>query len=215
MSMTSDQDQIDSMTRTGQIIAAALIAGVVSILGISIALAPSFGARRGAGGQVAAGRAAAANAGPGRPAGPADAGDIVLWIAVAFAAAALPISVLIPRRITDQNRRSIAAGTWAPAGGVNRFAPGTASPIGPATPESDPGKLMYVYMTQFIVGAALNEGPAIFACVAYLIGSHPVALGLASLLLVALIVRFPTRARIASWIEEQQELLIQDRQAAS
>jgi hypothetical protein len=65
------------------------------------------------------------------------------------------------------------------------------------------------------MGAALNEGPAFFASLAYLIGSHPIALGLAVLLIGALIVRFPTRLRIASWIDRQQELLIQDRQAAS
>jgi hypothetical protein len=70
-------------------------------------------------------------------------------------------------------------------------------------------------MTQFIAGAALNEGPAFFASIAYMIVSRPVALGVALLLLGALIIRFPTRPRIASWIEGQQELLVQDRQAAS
>jgi hypothetical protein len=164
---------------------------------------------------VEAGRAPDANAGPGRATGPTDVGEILTWVAVAFAAVGLPLSVLIPRRITDQNRRSIAAGTWVPPSGANRQAPGTPSPIGPAAPESVPGKLASVYMTQFILGAALNEGPAFFASIAYMIGSRPVALGVALLLLGALIVRFPTRPRIASWIEGQQELLVQDRQAAS
>jgi hypothetical protein len=144
-----------------------------------------------------------------------DIGEILAWTAVAFAAVGLPLSVLVPRWITDQNRRSIAAGTWVPPSRAGRTVLGTPAPIGPEAPESDTGKLASVYFTQFIVGAALNEGPAFFASLAYLIGSHPIALGLAVLLIGALIVRFPTRLRIASWIDRQQELLIQDRQAAS
>lgn len=214
MSMTSDQDVIDSVTRTSQIIAAAMIAGVVTMLGVSVWLAPTLGARPGAGGPPEVARAPDANAGPGRETGPTDVGEMLMWAAVAFAAAGLPLSVLIPRRFTDQNRRSIAAGTWVPPGGANRHAPHAPSAIGPAAPESDAGKLASVYMTQFITGAALNEGLAFFATIAYMIGRHPVALGLALLLLGGLIVRFPTRPRIASWIEGQEELLVQDRQSA-
>ncbi len=79
---------------------------------------------------------------------------------------------------------------------------------------SDTGKLASVYLTQFIIGAAINEGLAFFACLAYLIGKNPIAMGLALLLLVALVARFPTRLRFASWVDRQQELLVQDRQAA-
>ena len=47
-----------------------------------------------------------------------------------------------------------------------------------------------------------------------MIGRNPLALGVALLLLAAFASRFPTRTRVASWIECQQELLAQDRQAA-
>jgi hypothetical protein len=47
-----------------------------------------------------------------------------------------------------------------------------------------------------------------------MIGRNPITLGVALLLLAALAPRFPTRTRVASWIERQQELLAQDRQAA-
>jgi hypothetical protein len=47
-----------------------------------------------------------------------------------------------------------------------------------------------------------------------MIGRNPIALGMALLLLAAFAPRFPTRTRVASWIERQQELLAQDRQAA-
>ena len=47
-----------------------------------------------------------------------------------------------------------------------------------------------------------------------MIGRNPIALRVALLLLAAFVPRFPTRTRAASWIECQQELLVQDRQAA-
>jgi hypothetical protein len=47
-----------------------------------------------------------------------------------------------------------------------------------------------------------------------MIGRNPIALGVALLLLAAFAPRFPTRTRVASWIECQQELPAQDRQAA-
>jgi hypothetical protein len=198
MSMSSDQDVIDLVTRTLQIIVAALITGVVVFLGISSVVAPILGAPPGAGG--------AGGAGPPAAAGPMDLRDVITWTAVAFAAVGLPLSFLLPGWMSNQNRRSIAAGTWN--------APGTPALFGPGALESDTGKLAFVYQTQLIVGAAMNEGPAFFAVVAYMLGKNPIALGLAVLLLVAMVVRFPTRLRVASWIDRQQELLIQDRQAA-
>jgi hypothetical protein len=47
-----------------------------------------------------------------------------------------------------------------------------------------------------------------------MIGRNPIAQGVAFLLLAAFAPRFPTRTRVVSWIERQQELLAQDRQAA-
>jgi hypothetical protein len=47
-----------------------------------------------------------------------------------------------------------------------------------------------------------------------MIGRNPIALDVALLLLAAFARRFPTRMRAASWIERQQVLLAQDRQAA-
>ncbi len=141
-------------------------------------------------------------------------GDIIAWTAVAFAAVGLPLSFLVPGWIAAQNRRSIAAGTWLPPSRVNVNAPGTTGPFSPEALKTDTGKLASAYLTQFIIGAAINEGLAFFASVAYLIGKNPIALALALLLVVALVARFPTRLRIASWIDRQQELLIQDRQAA-
>ena len=73
-------------------------------------------------------------------------------------------------------------------------------------------KLASVYQTQLMLGAVLTEGPAFLALIAYLLEGSPLALGAALALLVALIARFPTRARLEHWIEQQVQWLIQERQ---
>jgi hypothetical protein len=187
MSINNDQDVIDQVTRVGQIMAIGLIVGAAVLLGIAIAFNPMGGAANGA----------------------MEVGVILTWVAVVFAAILLPMSVIIPGLVTRQQRRNIAAGKWTPP--FNPKARGSAS--GAETSQSDTGKLAFVYQNQFIIGAALNESPTFFAAIAYMIGRESLALGLACVLLLALALRFPTRTRVASWIDRQQELLIQDRQA--
>ena len=52
------------------------------------------------------------------------------------------------------------------------------------------------FLTQLIIGAAMNEGAAFFALVAYLIEKNPIALGLAVVLIAGVITRFPTAGRV-------------------
>ena len=80
--------------------------------------------------------------------------------------------------------------------------------------QTDTGRLAVVYSTQLIVGAALNEGAAFFAGVAYLIGKDPIALGVGLFLVGVLIARFPTTDRVARWIARQEEMLLVERQGA-
>ena len=81
--------------------------------------------------------------------------------------------------------------------------------------QTDAGKLATVFSTQLIVGAALNESAAFFAGLAYLIGKDPIALGVAILLLGAIVARFPTTHRVALWITRQEEMLSLERQAVA
>ena len=108
--------------------------------------------------------------------------------------------------VAQQNRRAIAAGTW------RRQFRDAGDPQ--EALQTDAGKLAMVYQTQLIIGAALNEGVTFFAAIAYLIGKNPIALGLGILLVGGLIARFPTKDRVALWIDRQQEQLILDKQAA-
>jgi hypothetical protein len=190
MSTTDDQAMIDSVARADQIIAAAMIAAAVVMIGVSIVVDPMGGQRPAA--------------------GTIDVGEVITWTAVAFAAVLLPMSVIVPGLIPRQNRQRIAAGKWTPPSPQNS----RSSPSAPEMFHSDTGKLASVYQAQFIVGIALIEGPTFFAALAYMLGRNPIAMGLACLLLAAHVVRFPTRLRVSSWIDGQQELLIQERQAA-
>ena len=204
----NESELIDSTTRTCQIIGGALIMGVVSMVGVATVIDPMGGGRARAGVVDGLKR----DPGLAQRAERNDVSDLLKWLAVGFTAVTLPLSFWLPRWITAQNRRSIAAGTWAPQGRINTTSDPT--PFGPEALKSDTGKLAVVYQTQFIIGAALNEGPAFFAVIAYMMGRNPIALGLAAVLLAAILVRFPTRVRVGDWMERQQELLEEDRLAA-
>jgi hypothetical protein len=214
MSTPSDQDVIDRVTRQCQIIVGALITGVVFFLGIATVIdMPSNAAARPGAGEKSA-------EGPGQPADarlnarPASDGTdfrvLLTWIAVAFAVMSLPMSFVVPGLIAQQNRRAIAAGTWPPAS--QRAA--TDRLIGPKESQTSTGQLAMVYQTQLIIASALNEGPAFFAGIVYLIGKDMIALGVGVLLIAVLASKFPTRDGVARWIDEQQEKLILDKQAA-
>jgi hypothetical protein len=217
MSTISDQASIGGIARTSQIIVGALIASVLVFLAIAFLVdlgqtAPAP-AGAGAGGGEVHGNAADAKANANaRAAANPDAFDtMITYLAVAFGVVALPLSFIVPALVANQNRRAIAAGTWAhqASGGV------TAHQIIPEAIKTDAAKLAMVYPTQLIIGGALNEGAAFFAGVAYMIGKDPIALGLAFLLLGGLVVRFPTTGRVQLWIDQQQEKLILERQAAN
>jgi len=195
MSTISDQDTINQVTHVSQVILGTLIAGVLVFLGIAVMidLGPNRPMVVGAG----------ANA--GAPAGGqfAPTGPFITDTAVVFAAVLLPLSFVLPNLITARNRRAIASGAALSSGPSGK----AVSATGPQAAQTEFSKLTMLYGTQLIVGAALNEGLAFFASLAYLIEKNPIALGLALLLVAGLVVRFPTSSRIQRWTEQQREKL--------
>lgn len=145
------------------------------------------------------GIAASIDLGIRRPADP-----FITYTAIAFAAVVLPLSIVVPGIIAARGRRAIAAGksTLPPPPG-----------IGPDALATEISQLAAVYQQQLIIGAAMNEGLAFLAAMAYLIEKSPIALGLAILLVLGLMLRFPTRRRVELWIDQQREKLIIERQA--
>jgi len=88
-------------------------------------------------------------------------------------------------------------------------------------PASYTGKLAPIYQTQLIIGAAMLEGAAFFATIAYMFATiaymverNPLALATAIALLGALVARFPTSDRVNAWLDRQLGLLQEERQSA-
>ena len=186
MSNVDDESTISRLTVVLQVVVGALTAGLLVFLAI-----------------IAAIRAA----NEAKPLGPRVASPRVTPIAVGLAGAGLVASVLVPRAVV------------AGRGGESPGGPGAGPSRGTAarrcSPRPRPARWpswSSIYQTQLMLGAVLTEGPAFLALIAYLLEGSPLALGTTLALLVALIARFPTRARLEHWIEQQFHWLIQERQ---
>jgi hypothetical protein len=192
MSMTSDEDAIRTVTRQGQIIVGALISGVLVFLVVAVVVGPLAGVGADAGAQ---------------PAGKlAQSVPILTYIALAVGAVCLSMSLIVPSLLAKQQRLAMAGGKSLPG-----QSPASTPAQRPEAVGTAPTGLSSVYLNQLIIGAAMNEGAAFFAGVAYLVEKNPIALAVALVLIAGLIARFPTASRVERWIEQQQEKLREDR----
>jgi hypothetical protein len=133
-----------------------------------------------------------------RPALPADAAPVFTYVGLAFALITGVLSFVMPAVITAGARIRIARGTF----GDPRI----------AVPPDDTGKLLGVYNTALIVGAALLEGPTFFLAIAYYLEGQILSLVVAGVLLGALATRFPTLLRVTTWLDSQMGLIERERQ---
>jgi hypothetical protein len=189
VSMPGDQDAIRSATLQGQIILGALVAGLVMFLVISTIIIIGLTPRPAA----ADGRGAVAAESPL---------PIITYVAVAFGATLLPMSFVVPSLVAKQQRRALAsAGMTASASPAPTRGGQSNAAMAPLT------GLPAAFLSQLIIGAAINEGAAFLALVAYLLEKNPIALAMAVVLIAGVIARFPTAGRVERWIEQQQEKL--------
>jgi hypothetical protein len=186
MSVSEDPGVIDGVTRTLQIIIFALVMGLVFFLGIVVFLRL----------QVKPGALPAAAAAPALP--------VITVVAFTVAATLVPLSLLLPRLVSDSACKKLAAGAWAPP----------QKRAGDPASTGDVASLAQIYVSQKIVGAALNEGPAFLALIAYMIEGNLAALALAVALIVGVALRFPQRAAVEQWIDDRLVRLQMDRQSA-
>ena len=203
MSDMTDPTDIGPITRTCQIIVGALTMGVLTFLAIVLFL-NVYGAGPGPvqGGQGIG----VVGAGLPLPGG----GTLPLFtaLAVILGIGGLAMSFTVPRMFVATSRRMIARET-PPA-----TTPRKPSEPAQVYPAGDTGKLLPLFTMQLILGAAINEGMAFFAAIAYMLERHPVALGTAIVLLGGLIARFPTADRVNAWLDQQLEQLQIERQSA-
>jgi hypothetical protein len=139
-----------------------------------------------------------------RARGTAPQGDgmpFLTYFGLGFAVFTAVLSFVLPGVIIAGARSKIAKGTFGDARVV--------------VPPDDSGKLLMVYTTALIVGAAFLEGPTFYLAIAYYLEGQILSLIAAGLLLGALAIRFPTAARVTAWIDRQLGLLEQERQGNS
>jgi hypothetical protein len=121
---------------------------------------------------------------------------LITYIILALAVVNIILSLVVPDMSAAAARRKIAQGAWMPA---------------QAMPPDDAGQLSIVYTTRLLIGLAMLEGATFALLIAYLVEGQAVSLIVAVLLIGAMAWRFPTRARLTAWIEEQERLLANER----
>jgi hypothetical protein len=197
MSNLTHPDALQPLARTCQIIIGAMIMGVAVFLAIVILVVPTImapGLPPGAGGAVA---------GPVGPQVP-----LITYTAAALGAMGLVMSYVVPGLFVVSVRRQAARGGWPDATAGKPVLPGE-DPLADA-----PRRLLPLYQTQLLVGAAIIEGMAFFATLAYMLERNKIALAIAGFLLGCLASRFPTADRINRWLERQLDLLRNDYESA-
>ncbi|QEH38432.1 hypothetical protein OJF2_70330 [Aquisphaera giovannonii] len=182
MSTTGTPDDLGAVTRTSQIIVAALIMCVILFLAVVLmVIRPMAGGVNGL------------------------PPNLITYIALAVAAANLALSFSIPGMVAANGRRRIAREIPAKTTDADR-------PARLVDASSDTPRLAILYQTQLIVGAAFLEGAALFNGIAYILERPPIALAAVVVLLGLLASRMPTRDRVDSWIDAQSVALQEDRQ---
>lgn len=177
--MTADDDAlIQKNTRILQIIAAALILGIVSFLGLVLFL-----------------RGTQQNA-------PAQEGQTLLSLmAAVMLLVNAPLAVFLPRTIAANAVRRIGPGNV----GTSANVPFGADP-NPAC-LSTLFKLLAIRQTSTIIGLALLEGAGFFGTLAYLLEGQMLALAVVAAVLLLMILSFPTEGRVRAWLQRQEDFL--------
>jgi hypothetical protein len=122
---------------------------------------------------------------------------IITYIALAFGVIVLVNSFILSKVMTSKGRlRIIESPKTDPATG---------------TIHDETTDLYDLYQTRMIVTAAPREGGAFFLLIAYLIEGNIWSLLGAGLMVIILLAMFPTVTTVNRWVEEQQELLQQER----
>lgn len=186
----NDPDALSNSTRVMQIIVGSLTMGVIWFIAIVLFL--------GLGG----------NEEPPKAGRPEILGlPVLTLLSAVMGAAALVASFLVPRLVVDAGLHGAAkAGSSSAAttgdAGSKQLKPAVAA-----------YELLPLFQTQLIIGAALAEGGAFFATIAYMLEHHRLALGTAGALLAVLVSRFPTVDRVNAWLDESLSRLNEMRNA--
>lgn len=80
------------------------------------------------------------------------------------------------------------------------------------TSPDDAMRILNGYQTSTIVAAAFAEGACFFNLVAYMIDGSPYTLAMAGLLVLTILMRFPTENGVVEWLEREMRLVTEERE---
>lgn len=134
---------------------------------------------------------------------------VITYVAGAFAPVAVAAGVATSMVISASGRKRIMAGQRLIT---------AAQPLGKGAEESLPTEKEQLY-TLFaevtIIRCACLEGAALLASLAYFLDRRPLAMVIASALVVLLLLRIPTASRLQRWADEQRRIIHQTRAPGS
>jgi putative oligomerization/nucleic acid binding protein len=121
---------------------------------------------------------------------------VVSLVAGVMLAVCGPLSVLISSVLTQAGLRQILAGAWQVPQGTD-----------PAQYLTTGSRLILLRQTTMIIGLALLEGPAFTGCIAYLLEGQVAVLVVPGVVILLMLLRFPTERWVRVWLEHQAEVL--------
>ena len=184
------EDEVARGVPTLQIIVGSMVLGCLFLLAVPVFLAPQ----------------------PMQPVGQ----ELITWVAVGFAGIMSVARLVILPVLARHARRGVLRSTLqslptpAPKSFGGRM-PQSGSPDEEVAQAGVEVRLLPAFHVRTILGAAMFEGCALVALVCCMVERSPVALGLAIALILGVAGHVPTRSRVVRWIEEQRELLQQER----
>jgi hypothetical protein len=214
MSLAGDQLLIDRLARFARNGFLYCIAQMLVIVGVMIYNVPPIAVGRAAHGEKQTGPADAAKKKADadeayRRARWRASGTALLFdvLGVGLCAAAIAMFYAIPAVAVQFTRHRIVTENWTPPISSSEDSKLFTRDV----LQSDTGKLAFMYIMWMGLGQVVAGFTTVFVVLPYLISQNPLVLG-ASILVVAVAAsQFPTRARVAAWINCQQELLNNDR----
>jgi hypothetical protein len=123
---------------------------------------------------------------------------ILTYLSFPFAIVNTTLSFFMPDYSIARERRKLAQGS-----GINNSSERQSS--------ADFGRLVELYQTRMIIGAAMIEGCIFFFIIAYIVEGSLYCLVGALVLLGIMISKFPNREGVEQWVEKQRDLLQQER----
>lgn len=115
------------------------------------------------------------------------------YIALGFALVAMVMSLVVPNIIVASTKKSLVKGR--PIDLPKQF--GEVSNLGFLAP------LAGLYQTKMIIAMALLEGAAFYNLISYMMERQPFTLAVVGMLLLALVMNFPTRRGLEKWLAEE------------